>query len=152
MIKLTRAVAVLLAFTLAAYAQSTAQDWNSAKTLAAGTEVRVRIQARTIRGQIQVVNDDALTVNSGKGQEMFARNDVLQVYVKKKGHRVRNALIGVGVGAGIGVGLALTVRGGCFCSLSNSEIRGVAIGGLMAIGAVIGAVVPTGGWREVYKK
>jgi hypothetical protein len=157
MIELNRSTAVLLALTLTAAAQAPAQDWSSAKALPVGTEVRISAGSRTVSGQIQSVTDDALTVNSGKGQEMFARQEIARVSVRKRGHRGRNALIGLAVGAGAGAAIGAATdttgcKGSCIFQVSKGEAAGVGAAVFGAIGALVGAVIPTGGWREVYKK
>jgi hypothetical protein len=117
MFKHIRAAAVLFVFALAAAAQSPAQNWNDVKALAAGTSVRISVGSRTVRGQVQGVMDDSLAVDSGKGQEMFTRQEVMRVSVKKKGHRGRNTLIGLGAGAAIGVVVGVASHKDCtgFC-------------------------------------
>jgi hypothetical protein len=149
---LSRALAILLACAIAATAQSSSQDWNVVKALAPSTDVRVRT-ARTVRGTIQSANDDSLILNSGKGQETLARQEISRVSVRERGHRKRNALIGTAVGAVVGAGLGFMCLKACFGS--TSELRGIfaaTTAGVAGTGAMIGAVIPTGGWREVYKK
>jgi len=59
----------LIATTLAA--QTNVADWNTVKALTTGTQVRITIGSRTVRGEIDQATDGALVVTSGKGQEMF---------------------------------------------------------------------------------
>jgi hypothetical protein len=158
MFKLTRAVAVLLAFALAAAAQSPAQNWDNIKALAVGTLVRIAVGSRTVDGNLQNVSDDSLAVNSGKGQEMFTRQEVVRVSVKKKDHRRRNALIGLGIGAGVGAvlgGAASCNSGGgfpCIAKPSEGTLVGIGAFGVGAVGALVGVLLPTGGWRKVSKQ
>ncbi len=157
MIKYLRTGAVLLLTALVASAQNPAQGWNTVKALAPGTEVRVTLSSRTINGQLQSASDDSLTVNSGTGQEVFARQDVTQIAMKKRGRRVRNTFVGLGVGsaAGLGVGViagrASDCNQGFLCGLGTAigAAAGLAIG--LVGGAIIGAAWHTGGWREVYR-
>ena len=156
MFKHIRAAAFLFVFALAAAAQSPAQNWNNVKALAIGTNVRVLAGSRTVGGQVQGVTDDSLAVDSGKGQEMFAQQQVIRVSVKEKGHRGRNTLIGLGIGAGLGAAAGLEERteGSRPLPLGRSKALNAAIGAvpLGLIGTLVGAVIPTGGWREVYKR
>jgi hypothetical protein len=158
MIKLTRAVAVLLVFALAAAAQSPAQNWDNVKALAVGTLVRIAVGSRTVGGNLQNVSDDSLAFNSGKGQEMFTRQEVVRVSVKKSDHRRRDALIGLGIGAGVGAlfgGAASCETGGhvpCISKPSRGTLVGIGAFGVGAVGALVGVLLPTGGWREVYKQ
>src|ERR1035437_4534498 len=101
MFRRIRAAAFLFIFALAAAAQSPAQSWNEVKAFAAGTSVRISAGLHTISGQLQEVTDDSITVESGKKQQAFRRQDVTRVSVKKDAHRGRNTLIGLGAGAAI---------------------------------------------------
>lgn len=156
--KLTRLIMALLAFALAATAQSPAQNWNSVKTLPVGTTIRISVGSRIVNGDVQSVTDDSLAVNSGRGQEMFMRQEVTRVAVKKKGHRLRNSMIGLGIGTGAGIGIGLGVghandcRSGFLCGIDTAA--GGAVGGAIGLvgGTIVGALLPTGGWREVYKQ
>jgi hypothetical protein len=150
------AAAVPVVFALAASAQSPAQNWNNVKALAAGTAVRISVGSRTVKGQVQGAADDSLAVDSGKGQEMFTRQEVMRVSVKNKGHRGRNALIGLGAGAAIGVVVGVASHQNCtgFCILYTTRGQDAGIGAIIfgVIGTAVGALLPTGGWREIYKQ
>jgi hypothetical protein len=142
-----------------AVAQKKAGDWNTVKAISTGTDVRVKTGSRTVSGTIDRVTDDTLTITSGKGSEMFSQQDVARVSVGKKGHRGRNALIGLGIGTGAGIGIGLGIGHNCGTGLSAlgcplSTGLGGALGGAIGLagGTAIGALIPTGGWREVYEK
>jgi len=151
---LTRRIAaalLLLAATVAA--QTNASNWNTVKALAAGTDVRILNGSRTVNGKIEGVTDETIVVNSGKGQETFKQQDVMRVSLKKNGHRMRNALIGLGVGAGVGVGVGAAADANCtgLCFGGNfGKAIFTPLGGVA--GVLVGALIPTGGWREIYKK
>ena len=119
--------------------------------------MRIAVGSRTVDGNLQNVSDDSLAVNSGKGQEMFTRQEVVRVSVKKSDHRRRDALIGLGIGAGVGAlfgGAASCDTGGVVCISKPSKGALVGIGalGVGAVGALIGVLLPTGGWRKVYEQ
>jgi hypothetical protein len=141
-----------------AVAQKNAGDWNTVKALTTGTEVRITTGSRTVSGKVDRITDDTLVMTSGKGSEIFNQQDVTRVSVGKQGHRGRNTLIGLGIGTGAGIGIGLGVghandcSTGWFCGL-NTGIAG-ALGGAIGLvgGTAIGALIPTGGWREVYEK
>ena len=142
----------LIATTLAA--QTNVADWNTVKALTTGTQVRITVGSRTVRGGIDRTTDDALVVTTEKGQEMFDRQQVSVVSVKKPSHRKRNTLIGLaaGTGVGLGIGLAARTNPGYWEFISNDVIT-LGFTGVGAItGTIVGVVVPSGGWREVYKK
>jgi hypothetical protein len=132
-----------------AVAQKSAGDWNTVKALTTGTDVRVKTGSRTVSGKLDRITDDTLVMTSGKGSEMFSQQDVTRVSVGKKGHRGRNALIGLGVGGGTGYGVGAAADSGCtFICLG----RAIALPMGAIAGTLVGAVIPTGGWREVYEK
>jgi hypothetical protein len=143
-----------------AVAQKKAGDWNTVKALSTGTDVRVKTGSRTVSGTIDRVTDDTLTMTSGKGSEMFNQQDVARVSVGKKGHRGRNALIGLGIGTGVGFGIGAAVdhvgscRGGvgfgCIGLYNPGKVVFTPVGALA--GTLVGALIPTGAWREVYEK
>jgi hypothetical protein len=149
-----RITAVLLLVAAIAAAQTNASNWNTVKALTTGTDVRILNGSRTVGGKIEGVTDETLVVNSGKGQETFGQQQVLTVSVRKARHRGRNALIGLAVGAGAGLAIGLGTRPG------PNQLKivptGAIVGGLTAAGAIVGVIVgvviPSGGWREVYKK
>ena len=136
-----------------AAAQTSATAWNTVKALPAGTEVRIAAGSHTIRGKIDRITDDTLVVTSGNGQEMLAQQEVTRVSVGKQGHRGRNALIGLGIGAGAGLGVGAAADAGCtgFCFLGDLGKEVFTPVGAVA-GVLVGALIPTGGWREIYKK
>jgi len=135
-----------------AVAQKSAGDWNPVKALTTGTEVRVTTGSRTVSGKIDRITDDTLVMTSGKGSEMFTEQEVTRVSVGKKGHRGRNALIGlaVGAGAGVAIGIAARPKPGQLLANESGAITAVitAIGAV--VGTLVGVAIPTGGWREVY--
>ena len=151
---LTRRLAaalLLLAATVAA--QTNASSWNTVEALAAGTDVRILNGSRTVSGKIEGVTDETIVVNSGKGQETFKQQDVMRVSVKKTGHRMRNALIGLGVGAGVGVGVGAAADANCTGLCFGGNFGKAIFTPLGAVaGVLVGALIPTGGWREIYKK
>jgi len=129
-------------------------DWNAVKTLTAGTEVRITAGSHTVRGAIDRITDDTLAITAGKGQEMFDRQQVSSVSTRRPGHRMRNALIGLGAGAGVGLAIGFGIRAHSdqIQVVSNSAVVGGSAAAGAVIGTLVGAVIPTGGWREVYKQ
>ena len=156
-------VACFLALCVPGFSQSSAlphgkSNWNTVTALARAAEVRVQLpDSRSVRGGVINVTEDSLAVNSASGQETFTRQQVLRVSVRKPSRRGRNMLIGLalGAGAGVGYGAAAVSQQNCriFC---DSRIDAAAVGISTFVGAgigtVIGAVVPTREWREVYRQ
>ncbi len=115
--------------------------------------MRIKLNSRTVEGKMQSATDESLAISSDKGQEMFALREVERVSLRRKSHRARNALIGLGVGAGIGAGIVAAAScSNCIAPISQGEAVGIAAGGLGALGAIVGALIPSGGWREVYRR
>lgn len=145
-------VSLLPILALSAAAQSSSPDWESVRAITRTTEVQiVSDNAKAVRGNLESTTDISLMVSPGS--QSFTRPQIVSVSVKKKGHRVRNAFIGLGVGlvAGIGIGLATASRcQGEICGIAAGA-GVVAVGGLgMVVGTVAGVAWPTGGWRQVY--
>jgi len=149
-----RTVAALVLMAAIVAAQTNPTTWNTVKALSPGTEVQIAASSRTVRGKIERVTDDTLVVTSGKGQETFTQQEVVRVSVKKPGHRKRNTLIGLAVGTGVGlvIGVASKAKSDQIQVVSNGVV--VAAGAVAGafVGTIIGVAIPSGGWREVYKR
>jgi hypothetical protein len=142
----------LFTFELAAQAQS----WNNVTAISPGTEIRIAGPGPgAVQGTLQSVTGDSLVLNSSAGQETFARQEVTRVSVKKQGHRKRNTLIGLGAGAGVGLGIGAAsdhscANKGCFFGPNFGKAIFTPFGA--GVGALIGVLIPSGGWREIYKQ
>ena len=146
------ALLALVATTMAA--QTNITDWNNLTVLTPGTEIQITAGSRTIRGKVDRITDDALAVISRKGQETLNRQQVSVVLVKKLSHRRRNALVGLAAGTGVGLGIGMAARSkpGQLQIISNGAVIGVFTVAGALVGSIVGVVIPTGGWREIYKK
>jgi hypothetical protein len=134
-------------------------NWEKLKQLSSGQEIQVvQNDTKSTRGNFRSVTDEAIVVSLGSGEQTISRQSILRVSSKGRGHRVRNALIGAGIGAGAGLGVGAVAdshdkckQGGiCLNILPNGgkEI-GTPLGALG--GAIVGAVLSTGGWHEIYR-
>jgi hypothetical protein len=129
-------------------------NWDRLKQLSAGQEIQVvQNGAKSNRSNFRSVTDEAIVVSTAAGEQTIARQSILRVSSKGKGHRVRNALIGAGIGAGAGAGIGAAVAGctsGCY-GFTRGNVTGAvsAVGGI--VGAVVGAAIPTGGWHVIYR-
>ena len=148
----------LLVLLLPAAAQRA--DWSSlgaGNSIPANAEIRVKTtDGREHRGRFQSVSDTALAVQTRNGAEELARPSVSRVSVKRKGHRLRHAMIGLAIGAGAGLGAGAGIDAGSSCKNSFGPCfpnAGKAIltplGALLGLG--VGALLPSGGWDEVYR-
>jgi hypothetical protein len=136
---------------------STRATWGNLTQLATGRQIRVVLNdARSYNGQFQSANDQQLVIRTGGGDQTFERRNILRVSSRGQSHRGRNALIGLAVcaGAGVIVGLASPEFGQGKCahgSCINAESAALA-GFVGAVaGAGLGAVLPTGGWHDIYR-
>jgi hypothetical protein len=132
------------------------QSWNNVTAMSPGTEIRIAgPRPGAVQGTLESVTGDSLVLNSSAGQETFARQEVKRVSLKKQGHRARNTLIGLGVGAGAGLGIGAAsdqscASKGCFFGPNFGKAIITPFGA--GVGALVGALIPSGGWREVYKQ
>ena len=126
-------------------------NWDHLSGLAAGSEIRILLaNGKQVRGYLQRVTADGISINAPTSQDLVPRTEVRRVHLKRASHRRRNTLIGLGVGAGGGL-----VAGGILDSKTSDFIPNLgkivfgSIGALLGTG--VGAAWPTGGWREVYR-
>lgn len=139
-------------------------DWANLRLLTAGEEIRVIVTGRqTIRGTFRSLSDETLVVVQPSGDKVLAQSAVTSVSLKKRNHRIRHILIGLGIGAagGLAAGAGLDSAFPCrYMDLgcvpqpnvgkypSGKEIT-TPIGAVL--GLAVGALLPTGGWREIYR-
>jgi hypothetical protein len=121
-------------------------DWNNLNNLTQGQLIRVVLNgAKSYEGAFQAVNHEGITLRRAAGEQTFPRNDVLHVYFKSKSHFVRNMYIGAAIGLVFATPLVLAnARNGWW--RSTVWVWPAFVGS----GVTIGAVIPTGGWHELY--
>jgi hypothetical protein len=154
-----RAAAVLALFLapiLAAQPGSRA-DWGNLKKLTAGDEVRIVDADRgPMRARFQGVTDESILISTAGREEALTRAAIVSVAVRGESHRRRNALIGLGIGAGAGLAVGAAAdansckdKSNCFNILPNigKEVL-TPLGAL--VGVTVGALLPTGGWHDIY--
>jgi hypothetical protein len=129
--------------------------WNNLKQLSPGQRVRIVLNSKeSFKGQFQSITDDAIIVRADGADQTLSRSNVQQVSSRRPGHRGRHALIGAAIGAGAGLGTGAAIDNNCSgSSIVCTGNRGKAIltplFGLL--GAGIGALLPAGGWQEIYR-
>ncbi len=137
-------------------------SWDNLKSLTPGQEIRVVMKnVKSYQGEFESLSEGGITLRQAAGEQTLARQDILRVSEKKgKNHRVRNVLIGTVVGASIGLRIGINQYLGRNCTEGPAFGCGyppnphlaetlTPVGGLA--GAAIGAVIPTGGWHDVYR-
>jgi len=128
--------------------------WDSLKQLGPQLDAKVVLtRGESYRGALISVSDDSLAIHSGKSDRTIARSDVNRISIRRPNHRGRNALIGAGIGAGAGLGMGTAVDQ---CSKTDFMCTGNWGKGILTpffglAGAGVGALLPTGGWHEVYR-
>jgi hypothetical protein len=131
-------------------------SWDNLGQLLPGQEIRVRQNdAKTIRGNFRSVSDEAIVLTLTIGDQTISRPNIHRISIKGKGHRGRNTLIGAGIGAGAGIGIGAADKGcpagsGCI-GLSRGGTIAIGAGAGVILGAIVGAVIPSGGWRDIYQ-
>jgi hypothetical protein len=132
-------------------AKSPQANWENLKQLAPGQQIRLVLSgAKSYSGQFRAVSDEAIMARVATGEQTFERQNVLRVSAKGKSRRGRNALIGAAIGAGLG-GVAVGMD--CHYGRKGCGAAGVFFGVPFAagLGAGFTAVIPTGGWHDVYR-
>jgi hypothetical protein len=155
-LKLAAPVLLLVLAPILAAQPSSRSDWGNLNHLIAGDEIRVTVATRgALRARFQRVTNEALIVSGPGKEESLDRASVVSVAAKGESHRRRNALIGLAVGAGAGLGVGAGVDASqchspCLNILPNAgkEIL-TPVGAL--VGVTVGALLPTGGWHDIYR-
>ena len=131
-------------------------EWNNLKQLSLGQQVRVQLNdSKFSKGQFQSVSDDAI-INRAKGADQtFHRSDEQEVSSRSSGHRACHALIGAAIGAGAGLGTGAAIDNDCTPQsivCTGNKGKAILTPAFAVIGAGIGALLPAGGWRELYRQ
>ena len=132
--------------------QTGKSNWDNVKQLRTGEQIKIVLNdGKSRSGELESASDEGLVVFLSSSETKFMRAEVRRILVKGQSHRGRNTAIGAGLAAGVGLGV-----GAFFDNQLRSWVqtnRGLAIGPSVGgvVGAAIGAVAPTGRWREVYR-
>ncbi len=131
-------------------AKSPQANWDNLKGLTPGDDIRIVLNdKKTYRAQFQSVSEESIVVRLATGDQAFDRQSVLRVSTQGKSHRLRNAGLGAAMGVGLGAITAAST------SRNDSEARAIGWAVLPpvfgAVGAGVGALLPTGGWHDVYR-
>lgn len=142
----------LLLSTPSVFAASVAglSSWENLNQLEIGRLVKVVLKdTKAYEAKFQARTEDSIQLLIGAKEQTLLKRETLRISTKKQGHRLRNVLIGTGIGtaAGLAFGAATTHEG--------EWMRGRGIGLSASVGAIggaaLGAVIPTGGWEEIYR-
>jgi len=126
-------------------------NWDRVKQLSPGQEVLVvQNSSQTFQGRLQSVSDDSIVIRLTAGEQTLAKDNILRVSSRRASHRWRNLALGAGAGFGAGAGIGAAAGNPHGILRRDATAAGGAVIGLVG-GAVVGAALPTGGWREVYR-
>ena len=130
-------------------------DWSSLKQIAAGQTIKVIVKDGTSsQGDFQSATEDALVLRVAGGDRSIARDTIRRVSLKMNGHRGKHALIGAAIGAGGGLGAGIAIDNDCSPNsivCTGNKGKAILTPGFALIGAGVGALLPAGGWREIYR-
>jgi hypothetical protein len=134
-------------------AQTNNASWTNLRFLLVGQKIQIAdTSSKTHNGVFASVSDAAISIKTSKGEESVQKPDVRTVKLVKSNHRMRNTFIGfgVGAGAGAGIGAATGESEGFPIDITRGMKAGVGavLGGLG--GAVVGALLPSGGSTIIY--
>ena len=80
-----------------------AQSWDAVTKIEPGTQVTVEDSSgKDHRGKLASVTVEAISIDTGRGQEAIERTRVRRVQARAPSRRLRNALIGAGIGLAVG--------------------------------------------------
>ena len=121
-------------------------EWASLHVLKPDELIRVELNdAKTCDGAFLAMNDKGITLRRAAGEQTFARLDIRRVLRMTKSHHFRNALIGTGIGAVLAAPLIAAITRNQRQGLDEIALL------FLPVGTLIGAKIPSGGWREVYR-
>ena len=130
-------------------------DWSSLKQIAAGQTIKVIVKdGASSQGDFQSATEDALVLRVAGGDRSIARETVRRVSLKTNSHRGKHALIGAAIGAGGGLGAGMAIDNDCSATsivCTGNKGKAILTPVFALIGAGIGALLPAGGWREIYR-
>ena len=141
-------LAGLVAGTVCCHAQATPTAWDVLSAIEPGHTIRVETSTRKHTGSFAGATGEAIRLDSDTGQISFTRTEVVRVYSKSRSNRMRNTLIGAGIGTAIGVTAYGTI--GQLFRNEGGENTGALLAAPIAIGTIVGAVIPTGSMQKVY--
>jgi hypothetical protein len=131
-------------------------NWDDLKKLAPGDDIRIVLNdAKSYGAKFQSVSDEAIVVRLVTGEQTFSRESILRVSARSTPHRGRNAMIGAAAGfaACLGIGAATAASRRKEYPYNKYTEAGAVIGVVACApaGAGIAALMPTGGWHDVYR-
>jgi hypothetical protein len=130
-------------------------DWGSLRQIAPGQTIKVAVKhGASSQGEFQSATEDALVLRLAGEDRSIARETVQRVAIKTNSHRGKHALIGAAIGAGGGLGAGIAIDNDCSATsivCTGNKGKAIATPLFALLGAGIGALLPAGGWHEIYR-
>lgn len=128
-------------------------NWGNLSKLASGAQTRVVLMSgKSYTGKFQSLTDEVIVVELSHGERAFERQNVLRILTKDKSHRLRNTLIGAAVGAGAGFAFGVLADHEDYFHFDKEDQNYTIFApSFTVVGTIIGAVLPTGRWRVLYR-
>jgi len=137
-------------------------SWGNLKSLTPGQEIRVVVRSvKSYQGKFESLSDSGITLRQAGGEQTLARKDVFRVSRKGQDHHAQNALFGAILGAGAGLVIGLSpyyIQRNCTlgpafnCGYPPNAHWVKVLTPLGGVGGfVVGALIPSGGWHDVYR-
>ena len=130
-------------------------DWSSLKQIAAGQTIKVVVKDGTSsQGDFQSATEDALVLRVAGSDRSIARDTIRRISLKTNGHRGKHVLIAAAIGAGGGLGAGIAIDNDCSPNAiicTGNKGKAILTPAFALIGAGIGALLPAGGWLEIYR-
>jgi hypothetical protein len=128
-------------------------DWEGVKRLSSGRQVKIVLgNGTSYKGHVRSVDENSLALESGR---IAVKQEIKRVLIKTGGHRGKHALIGGAIGAAAGLGVGAGIDSGCnrssFTICTGNLGKAVLTPAFGLIGLGIGALLPAGGWQEIYR-
>jgi hypothetical protein len=126
------AVLALVPGLAAAGAKTANADWSTVQALTAKDRVQVRlVTGASLKGVVDHVTPVALYVTGHDGTQEIRRQDIRRIELKKSGHALAWALVGLAGGAAAGGGIGSA-------TMEREPGRDAAVGAMTGLCAVIG--------------
>ena len=129
--------------------------WNNLKQLTPAQHIHVVMNdKKSYKGEFQSVTEDAIVIRANGADQTLPRQSVQRVSTRRPGHRGRHALIGAAIGAGAGLGTGAAIDADCTPQsivCTGNKGKAILTPAFGLIGAGIGALLPAGGWQELYR-
>ncbi|MGA3324739.1 MAG: hypothetical protein ABSF45_09715 [Terriglobia bacterium] len=131
-------------------------NWDNLKSLTPGQEIRVQMNSdKSYQGGFESLSNDGITLRQPAGEQTLARKDISRIsQMNGQNHRARNVLIGTVIGAGLGLAAGLETDHVIWSHVAPPTNPHWALIGTPVVagtGALIGAVIPTGRSRDIYR-